>query len=488
MDPGDSIWRNVSFRKRAKILEARWQRLCSSYLPRAPQDSIWRYSRQSHLPQPSSGWKLHVSATILNAPAVLKKIAPLLIAQGTSFKAPRSLFEVGKLNAGLNYRYSQIGKVITVYPRTDDEAVFLAQQLHKLTTRFDAPTIPFDLRFSDTSNVFYRFGAFENLELRRNGRQVPAVYAPGGHLVPDVREEPKPAWVSDPFMAHQPKSKASTPAVVSSIRVIRVLAQRGKGGVYAAIDLRSASPRLCLLKEGRRHGEMTWDGRDGAWRIRNEKRVLSRLSARGVPVPRVHSSFEMGGNYYLVMEYLTGTTLHEMLLRRRRRLSVQQVLDFGVQLAEFISRMHSAGWTWRDCKPKNIIVTRDGRLVPIDFEGAAPINQPDPLRWGTPGFIVPLSRGRQVESGIADDLFALGSILFLLLTGRIYDSATAVTIKTLRRNVPSSLCQLVESLLALEAEGAAHGKPNAKTAYATLTSIFLNSNRQRLAAAAGKAA
>ena len=484
MHPSDSIWRNVSFRRRANILEARWQRLCASYLPRAPKDTIWRYSRRSHGRSPSSGWKLHVSATILSAPAVLKKIAPFLIAHGVTFKAPRSLMEVGKLNAGLDYRYTQIGKIITVYPRTDDEAVFLAQQLHKLTTHFDGPTIPFDLRFSDTSNVFYRFGAFGNLKLARNGRHVPAVYAPGGTLVPDVREKPKPVWVSDPFVAHKPKSKSSMPTGVSSIRVLRALAQRGKGGVYLAVDLRSGSPRLCLLKEGRKHGEMSWDGRDGAWRIRNEKRVLSRLSSCGIPVPRVHSSFEMGGNCYLVMEYLTGTTLHEILLRRRRRLSVQQVLDFGVQLAEFISRMHCAGWTWRDCKPMNIMVTTDRRLVPIDFEGAAPINRPDPLRWGTPGFIVPKSRGRMVEDGIADDLYALGSILFLLLTGKVYDSATTFTVKKLRRNVPLNLCQLVESLLALDAGG----RPTAKTAYATLTSIFLSSKRKRPMLAAGKAA
>src|SRR6185295_1113874 len=99
----------------------------------------------------------------------------------------------------------------------------------------------------------------------------------------------------------------------SSIRVIRALSQRGKGGVYVAIDLGSGHPRLCLLKEGRKNGELNWDGRDGAWRIRNEKSVLAKLSSRGVPVPQVHSSFVSGGNYYLVMEYLDGETLHEML-------------------------------------------------------------------------------------------------------------------------------------------------------------------------------
>ena len=484
MSGSASSWRTVPVDRRAKILEARWQKLCALYLPRAPKDGIWRHSEGGDRREPSAGWKLHISATILSAPVVLKRIAPLLITRGTSFKAPRSLREVGKLNSGLDYRYSQIGKVITVYPRSDNEAVFLAQQLHKLTKRLNGPAVPFDFRFSDTSNVYYRFGAFAYLELARNGRQVPALYAPEGRLVPDIRERAKPDWVSDIFETHKPKLRSSRQTAVESIRVIKVLAQRGKGGVYVAIDLRSGSPRLCLLKEGRRHGEVTWDGRDGAWRVKNEERVLSRLSSCGVPVPQVHSSFEMGGNYYLVMEYLDGETLHEKLLFRARRLAVTQVLDCGIQLAQFIVQIHSVGWTWRDCKPKNIIVTRDGRLVPIDFEGAAPIRRPDHLRWGTPGFTTPASRVRNVGNGVADDLYALGSILFLLLTGRVYDSTTALTIKKLRRNVPSNLCQLVESLLATNADG----KLTAEIARATLTSICLGSKRERRRLAAGKAA
>ena len=484
MSSGASNWRTVSIHRRAKILEARWQKLCSLYLPRAPKDAIWRYSKGSRRRQPSSGWKLHVSATILNAPAVLKRIAPFLIARGTSFKAPGSLGEVGKLNSGLDYKYSQIGKIITVYPRSDNEAVFLATKLHKLTRHFDGPTVPFDLRFSENSNVYYRFGAFAHLELVRNGRPVPGVYAPGEGLVPDVREQAKPDWVSDIFESHRPKSRASKPTAVPAIRVIKAMVQRGKGGVYAAIDLGAGGPRPCLLKEGRRRGEITWDGRDGAWRVRNEKRVLSRLSSCGVTVPQVHSSFELGGSYYLVMEYLDGETLHEKLLVRSRRLSVSQVLDCGIQLAQFIGQMHNAGWAWRDCKPKNIIVTRDGRLVPIDFEGAAPIRRPDHLRWGTPGFIAPASRDRNVENGMGDDLYALGSILFLLLTGRVYDSTTTPQIKKLRRNVPPGMCRLVESLLAIDA----NRRPTAEIARATLTSIFLSLKRQRMTLADGKAA
>jgi len=469
-------WRNVSLHSRAKFLEARWQKLCALYLPRAAEDSMWRYDIGPRGQQPSSGWKLHISATILNAPGVLRKVAPFLVAHGVSFKAPRSLLEVGQLNSGLDYNYSQIGKIITVYPRSNDEAVFLAQRLHKLTRRISAPVVPFDLRFSDSSNVYYRFGAFEHLKLTGNGQKVPAIQAPNGTLVPDIRERPKPDWVADPFAAHKPKSRSEKQKAVSSIRVVKVLAQRGKGGVYKAVDSSSGRARLCLLKEGRKNGELSWDGRDGAWRVRNEKRVLDSLAACVVPVPRVHSSFEIDGNYYLVMDYLDGDTLHQVLLSLRRRLSLPRVLDYGLQLAKFMSQMHGAGWVWRDCKPKNIIVTREGQLVPIDFEGAALIHRPDPLQWSTPTFTSPEPRDHKVRNGVADDLYALGSVLFLLLTGRLYDPARPLTIQKLRRNIPPKLCELVEALLGGEPEG----RPSGNAVRATLNSILLNSKQQQM--------
>ena len=243
-----------------------------------------------------------------------------------------------------------------------------------------------------------------------------------------------------------------------------------------ALDLNSGKPRLCLLKQGRPNGEVTWDGRDGAWRVRNEQRVLDQLKSFGVPVPRVQSSFELDGNYYLIMEYLNGETLHEKLLSRSRRMTIAQVVYCGQQVARFIAQLHQAGWAWRDCKPMNIIVTSNGRLVPIDFEGAAPIDHPDPIKWGTPGFTAPASHHRIASNGVAEDLYALGSILFLLLTGVIYDPQRTLTIKASRRNVPTKLAQLIESLLSSEAGQ----RPTIRTAQASLAVISKSLRRRQL--------
>jgi Protein kinase domain len=454
---------------RARALEARWQKLCRQYLPRAPHDSMWRYHSASRNRRPAAGWKLHVSATILNAPTIFKKIAPLLIERDVWFKAPRSLDEVLKLNSGLIYDYSQIGKIVTVYPQDDREAVYLAGQLHELTRGLSGPVVPFDLSFGERGSVYYRFGAFERLEIEHRGRRALGLRTPDGKIIPDTREEPRPEWVADPFLAHIPPRRNSRRLASPALRVMKVLTQRGKGGVYEAIDFSGDTPQLCLLKEGRRNGEVAWDGRDGAWRVRHEKRVLSALNARGVPVPRVHESFTRGGNYYLVMDHLSGETLHDYLIRRSYRVDLSRVLDWGMQLAAFLTKMHEAGWAWRDCKPKNILITSSGRLAPIDFEGAAPIQRPDQSLWGTPGFTPPEVRQGEQTNGATDDYYALGAILYFLVTGKLFDYEQPAPIQSLRKRVYPELRILIESLLNTDARL----RPRAGEARAQLKAIAL---------------
>ncbi len=448
----DPLGKFASYKQNSQRLERRWQELCERYLPLTLKDSIWRYQHAYDSHQPTQGWKLHISATVLNACQALERIAPFLTARSIHFKAPRSLNELVKINSGLFYGYSQVGKIITVYPRTPEEAVSLARELHKMTRRMAAPPVPFDLRYSATSNVYYRYGGFQHLEMENaNGQRSLAIKDINGNLIPDERvsEKAMPDWVSDPFEGQRPRSKTSkaqNPLGIS-FRVFRALVQRGKGGVYQAVDVRSSPPRLCLLKEGRKNGELSWDGRDGAWRVRHEERVISTLLASGVDAPRIYSSFELDGNYYLVTEFINGESLQNLLFKFQRRMPLSRVLRYGIQLSNIFRHIHAAGWVWRDCKPVNILVTPEGKLRPLDFEGACPANQPDPMFWGTPGFTPPDWRESNAQTCIHDDLYALGSMLYLLLTGRVPEATTPLPIKKLRRHVPTKVQELVMRLL-----------------------------------------
>jgi hypothetical protein len=432
-----------------------WQELCSQYLPLTADDLIWRFSRAAAHDEPEQGWKLHISATVLTACEVLAKVAPVLHRRGVQFKAPLSLEEINKINSGLFYGYSQIGKLITVYPKSPEDAVILARQLHELTGHLSAPDVPFDRKFRPESCIHYRYGAFREFDIESpDGTRTPAMRNPEGQLVPDLRDSvAQPDWVRNPFAEEQSCDQAALDEspLQTTYKAFQALTQRGRGGVYEALDLSVNPPRLCILKEGRRKGELSWDGRDGHWRVRHEEQVIMALRGAGVEAPRVYSSFTVEGNYYLVTEFIEGEALDAYLFRRRKRLAVTQGLRLGAKLSCLLSRIHAAGWTWRDCKPGNVIMTKKGDMRPLDFEGACPSDAPDPMPWGTPGFTPPEWRSG-VESREYEDLYGLGATLYFLLTGRLPGSSSAspLPVKKLRRNVPQEACRLISELLSAD--------------------------------------
>jgi hypothetical protein len=470
---------------RINQLHSVWHALCDRYLPVAPADSVWRFSREREPQDPEQGWKLHLPATILNASTMLEKVAPLLLEQGVQFKAPATLRELHSINAGLSGGYSQVGKFITVYPRGTEEAVSLAAPLHAATRGLEAPMIPYDLRYRLDSNVFYRYGAFLPMRFEGEyGRSILALRDPQGHLIPDQRtaEDAKPEWELNPFPHFQSERAASLDEnpLQTKYRVIRALTQRGKGGVYQALDLCSATPRLCILKEGRKHGDVGWDGRDGRWRIRHEESALRRLLTQGIDVPRVYDSFELEGNFYLAIEYIEGMNFQSLLDRRRRRLSVAQALYYTSEMAMILSKIHAAGWIWRDCKPANFLLTRQGALRPLDFEGACPVEQPDPMGWGTPGFAAATGQTAHfARSSYSDDLYSLGAVLFHLLTGRLPGPASQLqsSWRSLRRVVPSEVREVVAALMTAPSDR----RPDALTTALTLSTLLAHLRRQAAA-------
>ncbi len=423
-----------------------YARLCERYLPFKTDDAVWLLSRESRREEPLQGWKLHISATILEAVDLFEKIAPFLAAEDVQFKAPCSLDELSRINCGLYYGYHQVGKFITVYPSTEKQAIELAARLDELTKEFFALSVPFDKQYAPGSSVFYRYGAFSNIEITdENGKHL-ALRNADGQLVPDNRLQAVPEWVSNPFPQNkETKTSADTP-LKTTYKVFRAITQRGKGGTYQAFDLSGNAPRLCIVKEGRKNGERGWNGQDGYFLVKNEFEVLTVLREKCASVPQIFSSFEIDGNFYFAMEFVAGKSLDQLLQPRERRFSFRQVIEFSISIAKTIEAIHQAGWIWNDCKPANLIITADKSFRPIDFEGAYPADQAAKFDWQTQGF----SNSAAKAGGKTVDIYALGAVVYFLLTARFYEADAPVKLKKLRRNVPQQLIELTEKLLSAE--------------------------------------
>ena len=362
--------------------EQDWRFLSERYLPVRSRNLIWRMSRTRGRDDPPQGWKLHVSATILSACDICRSVAPYLKRRRILFKATRSLAELMKLNSGA-YGFSQVGKFITVYPPSGEAAVAIALKLHALTAKFAGPIIPFDNRLQDRSLIYYRYGSFSNVSMTFRGRRVSAIRRPDGKLVPDQRKPGAavPAWVTDPFRPPNARTEfVRVTALETDYTDYEALVQRGRGGVYRAQDISSGRSRPCIIKEGRRHGETDWWGRDGFDRIKREAQFLQSTSTGVAALPRVLATFHANSSYYLVMEHVNGRSLQEVI-NSRERISRSRLLRYCASMAQIVAEIHAAGWAWRDCKPANFLCGKNGRLRAIDFEGSCRL-----YRWRTNDF------------------------------------------------------------------------------------------------------
>ena len=133
---------------------------------------------------------------------------------------------------------------------------------------------------------------------------------------------------------------------------------------------------------------------------------------------------------YIVMEYVDGVSLRE-IMRGERPLRTARALDFASQLCEAMVYMHGQGVVHRDLKPENALITADGKLKLMDF-GIALDQSARRLTWsalsttiGTPDYMAPEQvSGRHGD--VRTDIYALGTILFEMVTGNLPFAETNV--------------------------------------------------------------
>ena len=209
-------------------------------------------------------------------------------------------------------------------------------------------------------------------------------------------------------------------------KILELIGQGGMGAVYRAEDLR-LSGRMCAIKEVLPVG-MAYEDEIEAYREQffQEASILARLDHPNLP--KVSDYFSDEGREYLVMDFVEGLDLREIINEARRRgefLPEDQIMDWIGQLCDALSYLHSRTppVLHRDIKPSNIKLTPSGHIKLVDF-GLVKLLTTDDSRTvtvvqgrGTVQY-TPLEQygGDTGHTDARSDLYALGATCYHLVT------------------------------------------------------------------------
>jgi serine/threonine-protein kinase len=167
-------------------------------------------------------------------------------------------------------------------------------------------------------------------------------------------------------------------------------------------------------------------------RFKGEIRLARRISHRNVV--RTHDLGEVGGIYFISMEYVEGKSLKD-LIRGRGRLPPAGTITIGKQLLRALEVAHEQGVIHRDIKPQNVVVTPDGVLKVMDFGIARLAKRTEGVTQagmvvGTPEYMAPEQLlGDEVDARV--DIYAAGVVLYECLTGHVpFTAKTPIVLLT----------------------------------------------------------
>ncbi|WP_017597769.1 serine/threonine-protein kinase [Nocardiopsis lucentensis] len=235
-----------------------------------------------------------------------------------------------------------------------------------------------------------------------------------------------------------------------------LLAEVGRGGMGRVWRARDTElNRTVAIKE-----ILLGPGLDEADRARTAARARREAQAIAMGqhpnIVTVHDILEEDGRPWIVMEFLTGESLHR-LVGREGPAPARRVAAWGLDLLDALGAAHAQGITHRDVKPENVMVTGTGRVVLTDF-GIAAISDTAVVTqtagvMGSPAYLAP-ERLASAPASPASDLWSLGATLYQAATGvspfrRDGIPATLHAVSTAEppRVLPGSLGAAVQGLL-----------------------------------------
>lgn len=217
--------------------------------------------------------------------------------------------------------------------------------------------------------------------------------------------------------------------------IVKSIGEGGMANVYLAND--KILDRKVAIKVLR--GDLSADEKF-VRRFQREALSVSNLSHPNIV--EVYDVGEEDGQYYIVMEYIEGKTLKQ-LLNKRESLTLTEVIDIMTQLTDGIAHAHESYIIHRDIKPQNIMIEDDGKIKITDFGIAMALNATQITQtnsvMGSVHYLPP-EQASGKGATIKGDIYSLGILMYELLTGTVPfkgDNAVEIALKHMKDKIPS---------------------------------------------------
>lgn len=217
--------------------------------------------------------------------------------------------------------------------------------------------------------------------------------------------------------------------------IVKSIGEGGMANVYLAND--KILERKVAIKVLR--GDLSADEKF-VRRFQREALSVSNLSHPNIV--EVYDVGEEDGQYYIVMEWIDGKTLKQ-LLNKRESLTLTEVIDIMTQLTDGIAHAHESYIIHRDIKPQNIMIENDGKIKITDFGIAMALNATQITQtnsvMGSVHYLPP-EQASGKNSTIKGDIYSLGILMYELLTGTVPfkgDNAVEIALKHMKDKIPS---------------------------------------------------
>lgn len=233
--------------------------------------------------------------------------------------------------------------------------------------------------------------------------------------------------------------------------IIKTIGEGGMANVYLAKD--TILDRNVAIKVLR--GDLATDEK---FVRRFQREALSASSLSHPNIVEIYDVGEDDGNYYIVMEYIDGKNLKQ-LLKKRGNLTVSEVVDIMLQITSAMSVAHDSLIIHRDLKPQNILIKEDGEIKITDFGIAMALNATHLTQTNSAMGSVhyfPPEQASGKGATLKSDVYSLGIMMFELLTGELPfkgDNAVEIALKHLKepitpiRTINPDIPQSIENII-----------------------------------------